>query len=375
MSANARAFTEPVGTTTPIIEDDRRLVRYAFMAGPDIDLSRNSGSLFIGDFKDEILPARTLVKLPRATSFGPFEVPATIMHGDSIVQQGPSFTAGMEGMIPPPTTATPDILRGAKERLTRFTNEPKLCAYILMRANEARGMCLLEHVKGQESEEVLRIYSLFMPIRPNGALDTQLINDLGWDMEREALGVRVRGPFLDDIREYLREGGAAGQRLTEAAQPGRRNATAEQIKAAKAMLLQMRAACERAWAFFNNHLNIEEAAIIERRNGRPGKRAYDLPDGRFTGGTLPMDIQALANTKRDPMDMKATREQTRQMEDNNAVMLKGFEMVADKIAAAQPKAVTAEDVAQLVDAKMQERDEYWTREIEKMKKSPTGDTA
>jgi hypothetical protein len=177
----------------------------------------------------------------------------------------------------------------------------------------------------------------------------------------------VRGPFLDQLRPYLRQGGPAGQRIMDAVQTaGSRQATAEQIAGAKEMVLQMRAGADRAWGFFNTHLNATESEIRRFRDGKPGKQYYDLPDERFTGGTLPLDIVAMANTGRVPIDMQSASEAASRLTEQNEVYMKGFELIADKIAASNAAAakqgVTVEYLNELLD----QRDAYWKGELDRM---------
>ena len=241
-----------------------------------------------------------------------------------------------------------------------------------MRANEYRGMCLFEKVKGVEREEVRRMFSLFMPFNVvKGTWHASEIAALGWDMERDVLGQKVRGPFLDQLRPYLAEGGPAGERLTEQKRVGLGAATAEQLKGAKSMLLEIRAAGERAHLFFSAHLDTSDSEIRRYGDGKPGKQYYDLPDGRYSGGTLPLDVLAMANTKRDPIDKVALREAAKRTDDQNATMLEGFRLIAAEMGAAQKSAVTMEDVQKLI----AERDAFWVAKLEALgvKTSPAGD--
>jgi len=366
MSTNL-AYSEPVVPQDQFrAEDDRHLMRFAWKGGAYMDLNRFMPSQFVGAFPDDVIPSHQLVVIPEARSIGPFEVPATIMSGDgSVMQQGPSFAVGSEGMVPAPVSATPDRFnpnRGA--RLTRFTNSPKMCGYILMRKYESEGMCLFEQLKGMAKDEMRKLYALFMPVKVNGSWDTVKIQALGWDMEREVLGQAVSGPFLDDIRKHLKEGGTAGQWLKETEVPGKgKMATAEQRRDAKYMLLEMRGAATRAWAFLNTRLNDTEKEIRRARDGKPGKEYYDAVDERFTGGVLPLDIVAMANTNRAPIDLQAAREQSAREENQNSVMMQGFNLIADKIAESK-QAVTMEDVQRM----LAERDAHWAAQIAAMKK-------
>src|SRR5437016_3597858 len=123
MSTNL-AYAEPrLDEAARQVEDDRHMVRYGLMMGPDVDLGRMSASQFVGEWPGDVIPARQLLTIPEARALGPFEVPATVIHGDSVIHQGPSFGAGMEGMVPAAPTSTPDRLRGnTGSRLTRFVN-------------------------------------------------------------------------------------------------------------------------------------------------------------------------------------------------------------------------------------------------------------
>src|SRR5205823_3347327 len=112
MSTNL-AFAEPrTDEAARFIEDDRHMTRYGMMLGPDINLGNFGASRFVGEWPGDIVPARQLLTIPEARSLGPYEVPATVIHGDAVMQQGPSFGAGQEGMIPAAPTSTPDRLRG-----------------------------------------------------------------------------------------------------------------------------------------------------------------------------------------------------------------------------------------------------------------------
>lgn len=368
MSTNL-AFTQPyVPADERSREDDRHLARYAFNAGPDIDLSHFSGSQFVGDFPGEVLHGRRLHKIPEARANGPYEYPAQTVYGDSPMggEQGASFLTA----IPPSPTATPTMLRGNNgSRMTRFVNPPKVCAYMLMRRNESRGLCLFENVKGWSTDEVLKAFGLFWPVTVAGSVNKRMLEELGWEMEREVMGITVHGPFLDQIREHLKEGGLAGQMLKVATSPGSQKGTARDFAAAKQMIIHARGACEVAWASFNGHLNNEESAIMERRQGKPGKRNYDLPDSRFMGGVLPLDIQALANTNRSPIDERQIKDQTTQMEANNSILMRGFELMGEKLAGRG--GLSREDL----DAALAARDKVWEDRLAALGVSPTGELA
>lgn len=225
---------------------------------------------------------------------------------------------------------------------------------MLMRENEKRGMCLFETIKGLSWDEVKVIYSLVMP-----PLQV-MVDEFGWDLEREVLGQRVRGPFLDQIREYLKPGGQAAERVKEMGTPGKRAVTAERLRGAKDALLEMRGASNRGWSYFIVRLNETESAVRRFRDGKPGKQDYDQPDERFINSMLPMDIQALANLNRTPIDLQQLAAGAKMTEDSNATMMKGFEMIANKMTANQPQAVTMEDVQKLLD----ERDLYWKAQLD-----------
>lgn len=361
MSTNL-AYAEPVIPEGQFRqEDDRHLMRFAWKGGGAMDLNRFMPSQFVGAFPDDIISAHQLVIIPEARSLGPFEAAATIMSGDgSVMQQGPNFSPGSEGMVPAPTSATPDRNHPNRgSRLTRFTNSPKMCGFILMRKYESEGLCLFEQLKGTPKDEMRKLYSLFMPVRANGSWDMAKIQALGWEMEREVLSQRVSGPFLSDIREHLREGGTAGQWLQDTIKPGTgKMATAEQRRDAKYMLLEMRSAATRSWAFLNTRLNDTEKEIRRARDGKPGKEYYDSVDERFTGGVLPLDIVAMANTNRAPIDLQAAREQSAREENQNSTMMQGFNMIADKIGG-NGSGVTAEDVQKM----LAENDAKWVQRI------------
>lgn len=350
MSSNL-AYAEPyVSGQETILDNDKFLTRYAFMAGPPIDVSRRIGSQFVGDWRDDTIPNMTLIKLPDARSLGPFEQPAQIIHGDSAGSEGSPLAS-----IPAPVSSTPNSLqRNQGSRLTRFVNVPKMCAYMLMRENEKRGMCLFEHIKGENWDEVKKIYGLIFP--PDRTIWQ---HDFKFDLERTVLGQTVRGPFLDDVRGYLKQGGLAAERLKEMGQPGKRSVPAETLKAAVAMVKEMRLATERAHSYYLVRLNASERDILRFRDGKPGKSDYDQVDERFIGGILPMDILALAHLGRAPIDARAAVAQSESDTKANEAMLKGFEMIAGKIN--QPS-ITIEDVQKL----LAERDAHWRAELEKL---------
>lgn len=350
MSSNL-AYAEPyVSGQESILDNDKFLTRYAFMAGPPIDLSRRVGSQFVGDWRDDTIPNMTLIKLPDARALGPFEQPAQIIHGDSAGNEGSPLAS-----IPAPVSSTPNSLqRNQGSRLTRFVNVPKMCAYMLMRENERRGMCLFEHVKGENWDEVKRIYGLIFP--PDRTIWQY---DFGFDLERTVNGQTVRGPFLDQVRNYLKQGGLAGERLKEMGQPGKRAVPAETLKAAVTMVKEIRLATERAWSYYLVRLNASERDILRFRDGKPGKADYDQVDERFIGGILPMDILALAHLNRAPIDSREAVANSKAADEANATLLKGFEMMAGKIN--QPS-ITLEDVQKL----LAERDAHWEAELKKL---------
>lgn len=353
MSSNL-AYAEPhVSDSEIAIDNDKFLTRYAFMAGPPIDVSRRLGSQFVGDWRDDTIPNMTLIRLPDARAYGPFEQPAQILHGDSAGSEGSPLAS-----IPAPVSSTPNSLqRNQGSRLTRFVNVPKMCAYMLMRENEKRGMCLFEHLKGENWDEVKKIYGLILP--PDRTIWTETF---GFDLERTVNGQTVRGPFLDQVRGYLRQGGLAGERLKEMGQPGKRSVPAETLKAAVSMVKEMRMACDRAWSHYLVRLNASERDILRFRDGKPGKADYDQVDERFVGGILPMDILALAHLGRAPMDSREAVASEKATGEANATMLKGFEMIAGKINQSAQPAITMEDIQKLLDA----RDEHWKAELAKL---------
>lgn len=350
MSTNL-AYAEPhVSQQQLVVDNDKFLTRYAFMAGPPIDISRRTFSQFVGDWRDDVIPNMALLRLPDAIAKGPFELDAKSLN------QGGSLH-GMD--IPLATSSTPnldDLKRGQEERLTRFVNVSKMCAYMLMRENEKRGLCLFEHVKGENWDEVKRIYGLILP--PDRTIWQ---HDFGFDLERTVNGQTVRGPFLDQVRVYLKQGGLAGERLKEMGQPGKRAVPAETLKAAVAMVKEMRLAAERAWSYYLVRLNASERDIQRFRDGKPGKADYDQVDERFVGSILPMDILALAHLNRAPLDAREAVAKAESDTKANEALMRGFEMMANKIN--QPSgAITMEQVQQM----LAERDAHWKEELAKL---------
>lgn len=358
MSTNF-AHVEPIVESSVVFDNDVNLERFGWMAGPDIDLQHRSGSQYVGGFRDDLIPARSLLRLPRSVAFGPYEHPATVLYGE---EQG---SAGALIGIAPAASSTPDktlnALKGTASRLSSFQRPPKWCAYTLMRENEKRGMCLFENVKGFDWEEVKKIYSLIIP--PNVQVWRE---DFNWTMERTVIGQTVKGPFLDEVRAYLKVGGLAGERIKEAAAPGRRTAPAEHLRAATDMIKVMRLACDRAWSYFTVRLNESESAIRRYRDGKPGLQDYAQVDERFVSSRLPMDVLALANLNRTPIDLQQLGAAQAMTRDSNQAMMKGFEMIADKFVAKNTPSLTQEEIFDMFDKKLTERDEFWKSEIVKL---------
>jgi hypothetical protein len=188
-------------------------------------------------------------------------------------------------------------------------------------------------------------------------------------MERTVLEVNVEGPFLDQVSEYLKPNGQAGLILKSLAGDSKgRGVAARLLNAAMEMKRVMATACNRAEAFFTVHLNTSDAEIQAKRAGNPGKVYYDLPDFGYVGGTLPLDIQALANMNRSPLDERIANEQSAREEKNHNVTLQGFEMLAGKIGGGG--GISTSDLEKIIDAKVakakEESNAYWKAELKKL---------
>lgn len=349
------SFVEPLSTNLEsYVEDDRFLVRYAWMAGPPINIAAWTGSRGVGEFSDDRIPNMTLIRLPDARPLGPYEVPAVIIQGDSVGSESSPLSA-----IAAPVSSTPNPLqRNEGSRLTRFNNSPKQVAYLLMRTFESSGLCLFEHVKGENFDEVKRAYKLVFP-----GMEA-LRGEFDFTAERTKMGQIVRGPFLDEVREYLKVGGVAAERLKQMQAPEKRKVPVEILKNAVSMLREMRGATERAWAHYLVKLNGSEREIRRFRDGKPGKADYDQVDERFINNVRPIDIEAMAHTNRTPLDLQQLEAGQAMAATQSDTMMKGFRDLVGKLG--QGPSVTMEDIEKLLADREAKRDAWWREELRKL---------
>lgn len=355
MATPARIISsQPTHQGAQAVADDRHLQRWLWMASIPISLADWSGSRFVGKFDNDLLMPKRLIALRpgHANALGVYEFPAMIMHQQD---QGVGDNNGgtfLDAIAPPSTVFD----TGRRERLTRYSNAPKLCGYMLMKEYERRGLALFEHLKGMEDDEVAAVYEAVIPAEV----------EAGWaKVKRVVLEHDFHGPFLDQIRDWLGRPGSSP--MSEYAKKRGTAKDAETRARRSIMATEMRSACSRAWSFENAALNTSEQQIRRYRNGKLGKEYYDAPDERFPEAPMPLDILCLADTNRQPIDMQQVEAARVANEGTQQAMVKGMEAVADRIAEKMTSGVSLEQIEAAIDSRIKERDAFWQAEIEKLK--------
>jgi hypothetical protein len=349
--------SQPTHQSSQAAIDDRHLQRWLWMASVPISLSDWSGSRFVGSFENDLLsPKRLIAFRPgHAVALGVYEFPAMIMHQQD---QGIGDNNGtfLDGVAAPSSVFD----TGRRERLTRYANPPKLCAYLLMKEYERRGLALFEHLKGLDDEVIESVYEAVIPAE----IEAQWAKT-----KRVVLEQDVRGPFLDQIRDWLGRPGASP--MADFAK--KKGVSKSIVELVKLTSVELRAACNRGWSFENASLNTSEQQIRRYRNGKLGKEYYDSIDERFSGGPLPLDILCLADTGRQPIDLQQVEAARVMSESTSETMMQGMEVFAERIAAklADKPTLTAEQVTAIVEKQLKERDAFWQSEIEKLKGAST----
>jgi hypothetical protein len=262
--ARPRAVTQEASrlkARTPNYED-AKLVRYGWSAGLDIGLSQRTGSRFCGNFPDEKIPRRTLIAFTAALTLAPWEIPAVVGSRMEDLDARDVLTEYEQACI----AAEDEGYEHQKSQV--LTRQPRTVAYDIARDYDHYGLCLFEHLKGDNWEELQGYYDLILPedaYAPDGLLAP---------VERmSVLGFKVRGTFLDQVRDYVIKRSPANL--------ARAGLDAGQFERAEGVLREMRGACDRAWRHMTKVIAESNLEIRRRNSGGVGKNWYDERDADF----------------------------------------------------------------------------------------------
>lgn len=334
--------------------DDRWMARWVFNMGAPISLAEYSGSRFVGKFDNEVLPSKKPVLFAphMARSLGVYE------HRAHIGDLGSMSTSVVDEMLSVPINAPQigsiDLTRQAP--LSQYDNNPKLCAYLLMRDYERRGLVLFEDLRGVEEEEFNFLFSLIIPpeIEEQWARTT-----------RTVLDHEFRGPFLDQYKAYMGVEGnailrtAVNARLKAAYPDGAGRKITERLSV---MGKQIRGGVNRAWSYENSVLNTTEQQIRRYRNGHKGKEFYDMPDERISNPVPPLDLHCLADTGRSPIDLQQVEATNKASEATQNGMVAAMETLGEKIAQKMAPGVTPEQIEGIIERRLAAQRAEWESE-------------
>lgn len=336
-----------------VAADDRYLTRWLWNASAPISLADYSASRFVGKFDDDILPAKRLVAFQpgMARSLGPYEHPAfTGTQADmGISHVETMLSIPVAGMNP----ATGQVGESPK---TAYNNNPKICAYMLMRDYERRGLCLFEDMRGTSDEEIMFLFDMIIPpeIEAQWARETRTVLDHDF-----------RGPFLDQYKAWL--GSASNSPLLawfNANIGKKKSLQRKESDRLGAMGREMRAAVNRAWSWENTMLNTTEQQIRRYRNGHKGKEFYDMPDERFANPIPPLDLLCLADTNRQPLDLQQVEAANVLNKGTQDAMMSGMETFADRIASKMQPGLTLEAVDKLIQERLDAQAAHYQLQID-----------
>lgn len=363
MSASEREIIRqaPTHPGMQVVDDDRWKSRWLWNAGAPIGLSEYTMSRFIGKFEDDVLPAKRPVCLEphMARSIGVYEHRAFI---GTNADMGGNHADTMLSV--PMNSVNPNSGIGSAAPLTSYDNNPKLCAYLLMRDYERRGLCLFEDLRGVEEEEFNFLFDLIIP----PSVEKQWAKT-----KRVVLDHEFKGPFLDQYKEWLGAKFSSPMLTWFNANIGaiaRKGLERRSSDLHGSMVTQLRAAVNRAWAWENSVLNTTEQQIRRYRNGHKGKEFYDMPDERFVNPVPPLDLLCLADTSRQPIDLQQVEAANKLNTGTQEAMMAGMEVFADRIAEKMAPGASAADIEALIERKMAERDAEWKAKIEELRATP-----
>jgi hypothetical protein len=288
--------------------DDSHLTRICWMPAFDIDLRHMTGSSFVGAFPDERIPKRTLFffREGEAATYRQKEIPAMVTNEESRLAENYLPPADQIDMLGIPSEVDKSLVN-----CQFIINSPRFCANTLMRQYHRYGMCVFEHLNGQE-KQARKFFDLILP--PDAIPVT----------ERERCNNVFRGPFLDEVLEYLKR---YGRRNIEAARKRfKMTGQGEKLESwALRMLAEMIAGAVKAWQFQNATLNKSEHLIRLKRNGKEGKDWYDERDERFDNPLPAPDLVFLADTNRMPLDLQELAAAQKLAEQTGAATSRGIE--------------------------------------------------
>lgn len=336
--------------------DDRFQARWLMNMGSPISLSENIGSRFVGKFPNDVLPAKRPVCFApgMARSTGLYEHPAFI---GTQADMGANHA---DSMLTVPVNSESN---GSSAPLTAYNNNPKFCAYLLMRDYERRGLCLFESMKAATDEEFLFLFDLIIPpqIEKEWAKSKRIV------LEHE-----FSGPFLDQYKAWLGTKGASPMKqwynanIRELVPQG---LTRQQSDNHGAMITELRNAVLAAWRWENTVLNTTEQQVRRYRNGHKGKEFYDQPDERFQNPVPPLDLICLADTARTPIDLLQTEAADRMSASGREDMVMAMESLGETLASKMQPGLTLEQVNKLLDDKLAAQAQFYQEEIDRLKAS------
>lgn len=247
---------------------DEHLARFLYMPTFDISLRNQPQSAYLGNWPNEMIPKRRLLKIENTIAFAINELPAQITSNEADFQTA---------YLPSPDVA--DQRTSSK----MWNRTPRFVANTLLREYEKVGLIHFDGMNGREDD----VNKLFNIILPADAIEVTV---------RTREGEDFLGPFLDELRDYvLRQ---SPQNLKKARLDG------DLRENGRVMLNQLQQGIGRAWSHQLFVLNRTENLIRQRRNGGEGKEWYDQRDERFADSLPPQDLLFMADLNRQPLDMK-----------------------------------------------------------------------
>lgn len=247
---------------------------------------RNNGSSFIGDFSGEILPAKTPLRIDPTRAYAPYEIKAIAIE---LASEGEK-------------NSLPEVDRHPNSMVSE--NTAASLVEFIRKNYEDFGVAFFPELVGEDSVNVNAAFSTIF----SESYFKELADKEGGNV-RTTEGVDFQGPFLDQIRDYLKQN--RGKIL---ARPG---VTREAREMLSKIIGELDKSIEKAWGAANAKLNNTEEQIRDAANGKPGgKPWYDMPDHRFPNSLPPQDLVCLVQTNRVPIDLKqldASREMSEKM--------------------------------------------------------------
>lgn len=264
------------------------LTRYGMSVLMPVDLRGNIASNAFGDFNPKttseygkrfnavnipFFPPMTLMPFFGVTVDIPVEIPAKIVKAGSVESMPDEFDVESARSL------------GGRRKMTKSARR---CLEDVMLDYEDTGFVSFDDLMGEDIKEVRKLIEIVYAQYPRFAIPVT---------ERRKLEFPVKGPFLDEIRNYFKT--TVETRIKDATRHYDLKApTVEKLHYVKEVVIL---GTETAWKFANSTLDSSEAMMSAKEKEKAG---YDQPERRFKNSPVPLDIYLLAHTNRNPLELK-----------------------------------------------------------------------